>query len=62
MKKLKINIKINEINYENLFNKQLKPNNLNVLNVNYDTKVAFEKIPQNQTNTLKIVSKKLLKF
>ena len=42
MKKLKINIKINEINYENLFNKQLKPNNLNVLNVNYDTKVAFE--------------------
>ena len=42
MKKLNINIKINEINYENLFNKQLKPNNLNVLNVNYDTKVAFE--------------------
>ena len=42
MKKLKINIKINEINYENLFNKQLKPNNLNILNVNYDTKVAFE--------------------
>ena len=42
MKKLNINIKINEINYENLFNKQLKPNNLNILNVNYDTKVAFE--------------------
>ena len=42
MKKLNINIKINEINYENLFNKQLKPNNLNVLNVNYDTNVAFE--------------------
>ena len=42
MKKLKINKKINEIKYENLFNKQLKSNNLNVLNVNYNAKVAFE--------------------
>ena len=59
MKKLKINIKINEINYENLFNKQLKPNNLNVLNVNYDTKVAFENNSSKSNKILKIVSKKL---
>ena len=42
MKKLKINKKINEINYENLFKQQLKSNFLNVLNVNYDTRAAFE--------------------
>ena len=42
MKKLKINKRINEINYENLFKQKLKSNYLNVLNVNYDTKVAFE--------------------
>ena len=42
MKKLKINKKINEINYENLYNQQLKSNSLNVLNVNYNAKVAFE--------------------
>ena len=43
MKKLKINKKINEINYENLFKHKLKSDCLNILNVNYDTKVAFEK-------------------
>tara|TARA_B100000674_G_C37842436_1_gene915994 strand:- start:110 stop:1075 length:966 start_codon:yes stop_codon:yes gene_type:complete len=41
MKKLKINKKINEINYENLFKNKLKANYLNVLNINYNTKVAF---------------------
>ena len=42
MKKLKINEKINEINYENLFKQKLKSNRLNVLDINYDPKVAFE--------------------
>ena len=41
MKKLKINKKINEINYENLFKNKLKANYLNVLNINYNAKVAF---------------------
>ena len=41
MKKLKIKKKINEINYENLFKNKLKANYLNVLNINYNTKVAF---------------------
>ncbi len=42
MKKLKINEKINEINYENLFKQKLKSNRLYVLDINYNPKAAFE--------------------
>ena len=44
MKKLNFKKKINLVNYQNLFHKKLNNNCLNVINVDYDTNLAFSKI------------------
>ena len=44
MGKLKCKKKIIELNYNNLFKKKLSNNNINLVNVDYNPKYAFEKI------------------
>ena len=49
MKKLKFNMKINLLNYKNFDNEELNNKSINLININFNQKKAFEKI-SNKSN------------
>jgi 4-hydroxythreonine-4-phosphate dehydrogenase len=62
MKKLNFKKKINLINYDDLFKKKINNSSINIIDIKYNTKKAFEKISNNSNRYIELSFKMAIKI